>query len=65
MKPEIVIEMIQANLKMDFSKTAVNNNKKKIEMTDTEIIKKLKTPKKALTRYCDVIKISFFFKKFI
>lgn len=51
MKPNIVIEMIQNNLKMDFSNA--NINKPKNNLSDADIIAKLKTPKKAITRYFD------------
>lgn len=57
MKPEIVIEMIQGNLKMDFS--SANKTKTKVELTDAEIIKRLKTPKKALTRYIFRLRIIY------
>lgn len=50
MEPEIVIKMIQDNLRMIPTNNGVTN-KQKVELTDAEIIEKLKTPKKPFTRY--------------
>lgn len=49
MQPEIVIKMIQDNLRISPTNNSATH-KQKVDLTDAEIIEKLKTPKKPFTR---------------
>lgn len=48
MEPELVIEMIQHSLKC--ANEVLTTKAKKSELSDSEIIDRLKTPKKAITK---------------
>lgn len=49
MKPEQVIEMIQATCRS--SREMLKDRKDKVELTNEQIIKMLKIPKKNITRF--------------
>lgn len=53
MKPEQIIEMIQATCRS--SREMLMEKKDKIELTNEQIIKMLKIPKKKLTRFDEFI----------